>query len=489
MKKTKNLFLKIHRFSASFLSLMFVIWFFSGIVLIFAGFPHASREKRFLHLQEFEAKDFRNLQAPLVDFKGKIALELCNNKPVYRIYKGGKKQTVYDAQSLDIIPGFSQSFAKSLSESYTGMSVEKIELQTEFDQWIPWSYYKPLLPFYKCIMNDADNTIIYISTKTGEIIQKTTRTKRVLAWLGAIPHWIYFKSLRLQVEKWKTVVITLSLLGLIVSISGIYIGIKMALIRRRKRKLTPYKRFLYKWHHLLGFFFGFFVFTFLLSGLFSVYDLPEWIAGINKDNKTKIKWNQSIDLKKFKELSPNKIYQAVKRKKGIRKITWHTVFNEPQIRIYYENYRVPELYTLQDTNLVALSQYSIEKVSNYAKEVLGNTPFKLDLQTASDYYYMASAMYYLPCPAYKITIEDEEKTWLYINPSTGEIAKKLTKQRRISRWIYRALHTFDFLKLSVGDIWRQTLLVILSLAGFIISLTGLILSTKWFKRKWRNYSK
>ena len=257
---------------------MFVVWFISGIVLIFDGFPHASRKDRFLHLAEFKKQDFEELQAPPTSFKGKVSLELCDGKAVYRVKSGKKAQKTYDAKSLEPINSFDEEHAKTISASFNGYPVKDLEKIGELDDWMPWSYYKPLLPFYKCRMSDPAHTVLYVSEKTGEIVQETNRRSRWSARFGAIPHWIYFKKLRLAKDSWRLVIIILSSFGILMSITGIYAGF-VRLRKRKEKGISPYKKFWYKWHHLAGFFFGLFVFTFILSGLVSVTSIPTgWLG-------------------------------------------------------------------------------------------------------------------------------------------------------------------------------------------------------------------
>jgi uncharacterized iron-regulated membrane protein len=480
--------IQIHKLSGSLLSLMFVVWFISGIVLIFEGFPHASREERFLHLSAFESDQFQNIQAPSSLFKGKLAFELYHGKPVYRVYAGKKAQKVYDAKSLEPIDHFSIADAKDICTSFKGFPVERIEEEKELDQWVPWSYYKPLLPFYKCYVSDPSHTVLYISKKSGEIIQETNRKSRWMGRIGAIPHWIYFKQLRTRISKWRLVVIILASLGLVISLSGIYAGV----IRKKSAKLnrlTPYKKFWYKWHHLVGFFFGFFVFTFVLSGLISVTSIPDWMVGVKSSEEIQIQWDQKLDITQFKNTSPQEIYHALRIKEDVRKIEWHIVLNQPQFWVFYENYQIPEVYVLRNEQIVPLQPYSINDIQLQAKKIIGDLPFAIHKQEGYDYYYSSSAMLYMPLPAYKIEVGDTSGTWLYINPTNGDLVKSMTKNTRLRRWLYRFLHTFDSPFLKKHESLRKSILLILSLAGLVVSISGLVLSVKWFKRKLKKYKR
>lgn len=486
MKKFNKYLIQIHNISGSLLSLMFVVWFISGIVLIFDGFPHASREERFLHLTEFKEQDFENLQTPPKSFKGKVVLELCEGRSVYRVKSGRKAQKTYDAINLKQIASFDENHAKKLSSSFNGYPVKEIEKMNELDDWMPWSYYRPLLPLYKCKMNDPAHTVLYISEKTGEIVQETNRRARWSARFGAIPHWIYFKKLRLAKDTWQLVIIILSSFGILMCATGIYAGF----VRLRKRKgISPYKKFWYKWHHLTGFFFGLFVFTFILSGLVSVTSIPDWMVGVNSKEKIDVEWNQKLDLSGHKNTLPKQIFTALNKKQGVRKIEWKTVFNKPQFRVFYDDYQKPEVYTLKDGKVIPQKKFSLDDIKRQSEKIFKNTAFSVIEQQNYDNYYSGSAMYYLPTSAYKIELSDAANTWLYIDPVSGERVKKLTKNSRLRRWLYRFFHTFDLAILKQNDTLRKTILILLSLVGLAVSITGMMLSFKWFRRNYNKLTK
>lgn len=461
------------------MSLIFVVWCLSGIILIFDGFPHASREKRFLHLQTFGSADFEHLQAPPQKAKGDIALELCNGKPVYRLKQGMRAEKVYDAETLNPISSFSKEQAIQLSSSYCQADVSKLIVPNQLDQWIPWSYYKLLLPFYKCYMNDDDQSVVYVSSKTGNIIQHTTQSARWSARLGAIPHWAYFSFLRQRTGAWEKVIIILSTLGLVVSISGIIVGI----IRlKRKKGITPYKKFWYKWHHLSGFFFGLFLCTFILSGMISVTGVPDWLVFIHSSEKEKISWVKP-SAEQQTALLPQTIWEAVEQKKGIRRIAWKKVLDKTQLWIYYNNYEEPVAYTNNQGKVEKVKPYSLLEIEKIAQVIFKKNDFNVSLQRNYDSYYAPSAMRFHPKPVYKITLNDVASTWLYIDPATGENVQKIDRNYRARRWLYRALHTFNFPWLQKADWLRKAILLLLCLACFAISLTGCVLKYKLFIQK------
>ncbi len=473
-----KLFLKLHKITGSLLSLMFVIWFASGIVLIFHGFPHASRKDRFMHLQTFTSRQLANLQAPSSDFKGKITLELAYGKPVYRVSKGRRAEDVFGAQTLAPVTSFTKDQAEQLAADFTHSTVKDTTMQDDLSQWIPWSYYEPLLPFYKCTINDKAHTVLYISEKTGAIVQQTTLKSRVWAYLGAIPHWIYLVQLRRHVTAWRWLMIALASGGVVVSLTGIVVGI----YRKKKKGITPYKKFWFKWHHWFGYFFGVFIFTFILSGLFSILTVPNWLAGVNSNKTVAIQWDKAAPAIKAKNLTPQEILQAVEKKEGVRKIEWQTIFNIPAYFIYYDDYRHPEIYLSIKDQVKKHSGFSVDEINHRATSLFSELSPRVIVQQQYDSYYYDSKMFYRPLPVYKIECNDARKTWLYIDPATGKKISKMTRNSRLRRWLYKGLHTFNFPFLQKHETLRITLLLVISISGLIVSISGLVLSKRFFKQ-------
>lgn len=486
MRVLKKIFIQTHKITGSVLSLLFLVWFISGVVMIFDGFPHASRKERFEYLQPISAKQIQQLAAPAKNWKGKVVLELCEGEPVYRVYKNRKAQTVYNAQTLAALPKFEETHATQLAGNFLKSPVKELVVMNELDQWIPWSYYQPLLPIYKCYMDDAKHTVLYVSRQTGEIIQQTDRRARWSARVGAIPHWLYFKKLRLQKGLWIDVVIFLSAIGIVVCISGIVVGF----IFKKKKGITPYKKTAYKWHHITGYIFGIFVFTFILSGFFSLADVPDWMVGVKNKKQVKIEWNQKLDLKEQPELSPLEIWNALEIKENVRRIEWKNLQGLPGFYVYYNQYQIPEVYVWKNGAILKKGAYSVSEIKDLGRKHIVGTGFEVKVQERYDNYYTGSAMYYLPEKAYKIVVNDAPKTWIYLNPVSGDEVKRYTKNTRLRRWLYQGLHKFNFQFLKEEADWfRKLILVILSLGGIAVSVTGVWLSKVWLRRTIRKIKK
>lgn len=481
MKGIKKIFIQIHAISGSLMSAFFLMWCLSGFVLIYVGFPHASRQARFENLTSFNPEDFSTIQTLPFVTGGSVELEKCNGQAVYRIMQGRKRQVVISASTLDTLHLFNEKDARAIAEHFSQSKVSCVDSTNTLDSWIPWTYYKPLLPFYKCYMKDEEHTQIYVSSKTGSIVQKTNRKSRWLGRVGAIPHWIYFKQLHRKANLRKHVVLGIGIISWLACLSGLVVGC-FRLNRNDKNRIsgiTIYKKWWYKWHHILGFVFGLVMFTFVLSGVLYATGVPSWMVKKQSGSNPLSQWNKSKALKS--NLSAQQVWDALANKQGVRRIAWGSTMNKPVVKVFYKEYKNPLVFHANENELLAL-KLSDAEIIQYAQQCFPDQKYQLTLQTEHDYYYEAQGMFKRPLPIYKLDFNNEFNGTLYINPLSGEAVKYLDNNKRARRWLTRALHKFDFPILHKHDTLRKAILIMVLLACLGFSITGLVLSVKWIKR-------
>src|SRR5262249_9671390 len=113
---------------------------------------------------------------------------------------------------------------------------------------------------------------------TADVVQYTTTASRFWAWLGAIPHWLYFTPLRKHQAQWSAFVVYSSLTGTITALLGVVIALWMYSPRRQYRYAgvptsIPYRGWK-RWHAIVGLIFGIVTTTWAFSGLLSMGPFP-----------------------------------------------------------------------------------------------------------------------------------------------------------------------------------------------------------------------
>ncbi|RZN17536.1 hypothetical protein CWO90_37390 [Bradyrhizobium sp. Leo121] len=75
----------------------------------------------------------------------------------------------------------------------------------------------------------------------------------------------------------------------------------------------------------------------------------------------------------------------------------------------------------------------------------------------------------------RVGFEDAAQSWFYIDPRNGDILGRVDKSRRTYRWLFNAMHSLDFpLLLRHRPAW-DTVMVLLSLIGIVVSTSGIVI--------------
>lgn len=106
------------------------------------------------------------------------------------------------------------------------------------------------------------------------------------------------------------------------------------------------------------------------------------------------------------------------------------------------------------------------------------------------YYRDMSSMYRgrSQLPVWKITVDDPDRSVFYIHPETG-IIRYVNTSSRWKYWSYTAMHRMRLPGLNSNTTLRKTVLWILLLGGTVTSVTGIVLSINYVRRKCRKKQK
>lgn len=480
-----------HRLFGFFLSILFFMWCITGFVMMYKEFPSLSKKEYNALRSNIDLKTDGKI-AKIADWEYK-QLDSCKDIRIYQILdktiinisdtKGDI--TCLDAHTGKKITPIKESELSSFIKNYFNhqKEIKKTEIITELDQWIPRTKFLPYMPIYKVVLNDAEETTCYISSKSGEIIQKLTFNDKVWAWLGPIPHWIYFKTLRINTGAWRIVVISLSSLGVLLALLGIILGINRTIIAKRKsQQFTPYKKKWFRWHHYLGFSFGLFIFTWILSGLLSMNPL-KW-ASENSLSEEQIKTWQGTNYSTLSTLHnfETSIQELVKNNpiKEVKLVLFDE--NVYALTIDKNNTYTPFAIFNSDKNKI---QNGITYFESKINQLLPNCRVisKEILTNYDSYYYNKHRT--LPLPVYRYKLNDKYGTWLYVNPTILEVVKKMQTDNKLERWLYNGLHSLDFPSLFYKRPLWDIVVIALLLGCTLLCFTGLKLTTNNLVRNFK----
>ncbi len=474
----------IHRVLGTLLSALFVMWFLSGIVMIYHTFPSV-RHSAQANKAVLPAADYPSLQE-LADrlpadenIKG-LSLTCRLDQPVFNIVTD-KERYLLPVDTLQTLLPMDKAYFYQLAGMWCTAPVAKVDTLMELEQWIPFGRLKQDMPIYKFYFGDSDKTQLYISSKSGEVLQCTTVKSRFWAWVGAIPHWVYLTRLRQDADLWKNTVILFSGVGAIMTIAGIYVGIDVYVRTRRNkgRWTSPYKKKWYWWHHVTGFFFGIFVLTWVFSGMMSLADTPEWLATEHQRYPVREAIACQVPLAAY----PLDYREAMNAYPGeVKEVRWNGFRHIPAYELLIGQKTV--VVNAADTVAAELNltkEVVLEAVKAIHQEETVAAPEWL---TEYDTYYI-DRKGRMQLPVWKVKVDNADNTCYYINPANGQVRDYNTRGRW-HFWMYPGLHSLKFKWLVAHPVVWSVVMWVLLLGGAVVSVTGFVLGCKYLKRKGRS---
>ena len=199
---------------------------------------------------------------------------MLGDRPVYR-FGAGRNETIVFADSATVLSpiggGEAEAIVRRYAPNYAGTFYYDGYV-TDPDQWTLQA--RGQMPMHRFALDDAEDTRLYVSSLSGDVVLRTTRSERFWGYLGPVTHWIYFTPLRTHGSVWSEFVIWSSLIGCVLCLTGLAWGIwrySPASRFRLKRmpSQSPYAGLL-EWHHYTGLLFGVVTLTWTYSGLLSM---------------------------------------------------------------------------------------------------------------------------------------------------------------------------------------------------------------------------
>ena len=459
------------------LSILSFVWFASGLVMIDHGrFPRIDSNDRLLKNEPLTAAclpSMDSLRTLIPDNVESITLDRYLGQTVLHV-KAGLESADILTDAAGVLPEMNWERVLQVASLWNDAPIERVDTLHKLDQWIPFGRNKSHLPIYKFYFDDSAKHQLYISSQTCEPLQYTDADSRFWAWLGPIPHWIYFTSLRQDTDLWIRVVIWLSGLCCIMLIAGIYLGIRDFRLARKMHRISPFRKFWYKWHHIMGLVFGIFALMFCFSGMMSLAKVEDLCIHAKLDiNPVQELRHISPSLAEY-SLDYRLVLEASKG--SVLQLEWSS-FGDIPIYII----RTAEGQKTVDARTGTLLNLTREDVVRIISRIHGgHSDIDIELMDDYDTYYLSSSRK-LDLPVWKVKVADIDGSTWYINPSDGQ-CRYMNTPSRWRHWTYRALHSLN-IKFLVDRPWLWNILMWgLMIAGTFISISALPLAVKYIIR-------
>lgn len=445
---------------------MFIAWFMSGLVLMYAGMPRLSPVERLarLPLLDFGAAsvgpDALNSPQPPAGLR----LAMVAGRPVYYVTSPQASVAVYADSGSRVAP-VDEATAIAQARAFApenGTTIRYDGRVTEPDQWT--LEIARQLPLHRVALGDAADTRLYVSEHTGEILLETTASSRRWAYPGAILHWIYLTPIRRHTAGWAQFIIWTSLTGTVMAIAGLGWGVwrfsPRAVFRlKRTPRHSPYVGWM-RWHHYAGLVFGVATVTWIFSGLLSM-DPWDWHPSTTPTTAQQVAFSGGVFS--LQGLSVDQLRHALRDMPAAKEAS---IVRSAGRRWLVTNSAATPLD--EGTTTLPLDR---QTVTVLARSAMPESRIA-DVAALPDY----DAYYYdrgreLPLPVFRIRYDDPAETWLYVDGARGAVVRKEERLTRLNRWLYHGLHSLDFPWLYYRRPLWDVVVIVLSAGGMLLSVS------------------
>jgi hypothetical protein len=461
-----------HRYLGIAVGILMLVWFASGIVMMYVGFPRLTEQERLSALAPIPWQACCRVADGLIPDDQqfyRVQIENLLGVPVLRLRRPPRPDGVIDLAQGVGVRRFDMADARAIAldtiARTAGPATVASAATIDEDQWTVGRYRRDR-PLHRFTFDDPERSTVYVSSTSGQVVLRTTSMQRFWNWLGAIPHWFYLQALRSDGPLWSQTVIWASILGTFLTVLGLYLGI--AQFRRGKDgKFSPYRGLFY-WHHLSGLVFGIATLTFVVSGLVSMnpWGFLEGRGGGGETGRLEgppPAWGEvHASLAAIRARPADAVNLTTAPLAG--KLFWLvTGADGTATRLDASG------------NAAPLSEQELAEAA--ARIVGSNGISERGMLREEDAYYF-SHHDQVALPVYRIIANDAENTRYYLDPTSGALLGRADSSSRWHRWLFAGLHRIDFAAwLRTRPAW-DIIVITLMLGGLAGSATGVYLAVR-----------
>ena len=496
----KRLLYQIHRWTGIALALFMLIWFISGLVIMYAGSSALSPKEQlakqallnpqtgWLSLGEawqrstqqrrIFGKDESIEQARLVrqaDTPLWLVEDDHGNRFALSAQDGSLHQTLV-AEAAQIA-----SLWVAASEEGQGAAASAhIQFLDTGPQDSSVRNQEALRPFHRFAVNESGRELL-ISEKTGEVVRDSTPLARALYWTG---NWVHLlrplDSIGLGQAR-RDVLTWLAFFVVAASITGLVIG----WLRWRpgfggrptysQGRVHPYRDIWNTWHFWAGLIGGTAALLWGFSGFLN--NSPWQIFSPATPGKAALSLYQGgrsippVMLAWRPTSFKNQADQST-----LVELAWHRLGDQAALLG-----RTRDGTRLPQAIAGTVDRFDEDALLDAVARLAPNTTVATrTLQTEYDSYYYPrhhQDQVEKPLPVLRVELADKAGTHLYLDPQDGRLLARLDSSRRAYRWLFSAIHHWDFGWLYQRPIWDAWMLTWV-LMGVVLSGMSVVLGYK-----------
>jgi uncharacterized iron-regulated membrane protein len=505
MRLVRKLVILSHRYLGVALSLMVMMWFATGIAMLYVGgMPRLTAQLRLDRLPEADLSQVKlsaaeAAEAGLLSRFSRATMLTVMGRPAYR-FSGPGTTTVF-ADTGEVFEGADPEQARATASQFMRVPLDRVHYVRTLDEVDQWTLVNSRqLPLHKVRIDDADATELYVQAETAEVAVLTTGKSRSFAWISTIPHFLYFTALRTNQPLWYQVVVWTSGLACVLAVLGLMLSFTQF---RRTRPFNLAKSIPYsgpmRWHYVTGTVFGVFTLTFAFSGMLSMEPFA-WTNATGLEVPRDTFTGGPLDLAQYPRMEPA-AWANVMDGRPIKEVELLRIHDAPYLAVhtgnesdagkrerlhqpYYITGRAEanRLMVRADTLAVRQEAFSNESLVDRLEAAIPGTPILASdtLGEYDSYYYSRGRQ--TPLPVLRVKFDDPAQTWVYIDPETSQVLSSINKMNRVERWLYNGLHSLDFaFWYDRRPLW-DIVMIVLCVGGFSTSFLGLWMGLKRARR-------
>ncbi|MFT3930996.1 MAG: PepSY domain-containing protein [Spongiibacteraceae bacterium] len=498
----------IHRWGGIAVALFMFIWFSSGLVIMYAGSSALD------YTEQLEGREALNIESGWITLeqawqksaaqRAELPVEKLRNEaagknfdgdfiasarlvrqagvPIWQIENGAGQRFAVSAitgelhlTSSDEAKLIAQSWLKNRGEiALENSSIRHIDTGIQ-DSSV--RNYETLRPFHRLTVGDGGRELL-ISQRTGEVVRDSTRFTRALYWSG---NWIHLlrpiESLG-SADARRNVQIWSGFIAAVASLTGIIIGVQrwrpgwFGTATYSKGRVHPYRDVWNTWHFWVGLIGGFAALLWAFSGYMNTNPF-QLFSPANPSRSELSNYQGRQPPAAMLNWQPAPLPES---KPDVVELQWR----------YLGDNTVATALTRDGDRFVqqlagAVAGFSQDELVAAATRILKNAQVtSVELRDDYDsYYYRRHEQSDLdrPLPILRVQFADAAGTRFYLDPQNGRLVLKQDASRRVYRWLYSALHHWDFGWLQLRPLWDAWMLPLVGM-GIALGSTSVVLGWK-----------
>jgi PepSY-associated transmembrane protein len=485
----KNVDFLLHRWLGLSLGLIVLVWFVSGVAMMYYPYPQLTSPEQLRLLPALRAASVRQIvgfeqarvRAGLDSASEFIGgrLKLWNGRPTYELWtaisRAAQPPILVDAMTGARLAAIDAASATRVAERLAPANarVNDAVLLPRGDHYFMGAEWRTTFPVFRIVFDDPGRTTIYVSSRSGEPVAVVNKRARWTTWLGTVPHWIYVQWLYYDhYHGWFWISILLPGIVLLLALSGVVLGVWQLFPFRRRAdwRLSGY-RGVSRWHHTAGILFGMLVLTWTLSGLLEVLG-PSWRPSADVVARVR---GATPAWDSLRRNESDAIVRAESSRPGDDAVALDVMAVGGHVG-YVAHFRSgTRLWVEADASAGPVrTEIDAEQAALSARRVIAADARVVSVTrlTSGDAYYYTPRSRSATLPVWRVQFADRAATAVYVDPVTALPAGVVDASVRRWRWWRDGLHDFDFPGINGHHPLWDAIVLPLLLGGSVCAITG-----------------